>query len=181
MFKPIETPGQLPTVGVANETSVLDFKVKVDPSERLEPAKDVAAFANGQGGTILIGAAGAGRGEFISKYVPLSQDDASATQKAFEAGVRDRCRPAPILTVVPLDIGGGKVVAVNVWPFVGQPVGVELKQADLIKQWQGVFFSPVRVGLRRERFCRSKCTCLSMQNLGERSSHWPIALALPLL
>lgn len=144
MFKPIETSGQLPAVGVANETSVLDFKVKVDPNERLEPAKDVAAFANAQGGTILVGAAG--QGEFVSKYLPLSLGDASATQKAFEEGVRDRCRPAPVLTVVPLDVGAGKVVAINIWPFVGQPVGVELKQPDLVRQLQGVFFYPVRVG-----------------------------------
>jgi len=38
------------------------------------------------------------------------------------------------------------VVAVNVWPVVGQPVGVELKKADLVKSIEDVFMYPIRVG-----------------------------------
>lgn len=144
MFKAIETASQLPEIDIANELATLDFKVKVNPDDRLELAKDVAAFANGQGGTILIGAAT--RGEFVTKYLPHSKEDASATQRAYEESVRDRCRPAPIFTVAQIDRDGGKIVAVNIWPSVGQPVGVELKQSDLAKQLQGVFFYPARVG-----------------------------------
>jgi hypothetical protein len=52
MFKPIESSNQLPQPGVADERATLDFKVKLQATERFEPAKDVAAFANGESGTI---------------------------------------------------------------------------------------------------------------------------------
>jgi predicted HTH transcriptional regulator len=147
MFSPIESPSQLPQPGVANERATVDFKVKLEAAERFEPAKDVAAFANGEGGTLLVGAAGSD--ESVAKYLPMSQAEASTTQRAYEEGVRDRCHPRPIFTVDHLDYGTGEVVAINVWPSVGQPVGVELKQDDLVNKLQGVFFYPVRVGAHK--------------------------------
>jgi hypothetical protein len=144
MFKPIESHSDLPEPGTAYERATLDFKTRVAEDDRFEVAKDVAALANRDGGSIVVGAAA--DGEYLKKYVPLSVDEASRFQRCFEEGIRDRCRPAPIFSVESIERDGGRILAVNVWPFVGQPVGVQLKKADLVRQLEDVFVYPIRVG-----------------------------------
>jgi hypothetical protein len=144
VFVPIDLPRDLPEPGIAYEGVRLDFKAQVDTTSRFEPAKDVAAFANAYGGTILVGAAA--DGECIKKYLPFSAGDASLVQRCYEESVRDRCRPKPLVSVVAIARDGGLVVAVNVWPTVGLPVGVALKRVDFVKPVEDAFLYPVRVG-----------------------------------
>jgi hypothetical protein len=148
MFTPIDLPDQPPSPGKVNEKAHLDFKA--DPTDdRFEIAKDVAALANAQGGTILIGAAG--KGEYLQCHKPLSTDEASRSQRAYEEAVRDRCSPLPLFSVAGVPLDGGFVVAVNVWPFPGQLVGVEIKKGEAKcgkggTQPEGLYYFPVRVG-----------------------------------
>lgn len=148
MFTPIRTAADLPAIGRSNERFYLDFKS--EPSvDGYENAKDVAAFANGDGGTILIGAKGSG--EYLAEYKPLDTKAASAAQRAIDQAVRDRCAPVPLFDPVWIETDGGIILAVNVWPFPGQVVGVELKKGEAKcgaaqTEPQGVYFFPRRVG-----------------------------------
>src|SRR5262245_27884590 len=68
----------------------LEFK-RMLPEKDLETptelAKDVAAFANSVGGTILIGADR--EGERLRAYAPLKEDASKAAMEAFDRAVRD--------------------------------------------------------------------------------------------
>lgn len=145
MFTPIVSADQLPQVGVTCEKTTLDFKVTPN-TDAFEVAKDVAAFANAAGGTLLLG--GSTTGEVVSAYVPLTAADASAAQRFYEQSVRDRCRPGPLTAVEHIPRDGGVVVAINIWPSLGQPVGAEFKKVGNQQgSWpQGVYLYPVRVG-----------------------------------
>jgi len=148
MFSPIDQTSELPKVGINNERRTIDFK-GATTDDRYEIAKDVASFANAEGGTILIGAKGSG--EYLASYAPLSTSDASKLQRSYEEAIRDRCSPVPLFDVVGVPVEGGFVVAVNVWPFPGQLVGVEIKkgEAKCGKQRvepEGLYFFPLRVG-----------------------------------
>jgi len=145
-FSPITHRDELPAAGQAVETRSIDFKVK-HTSTRFEAAKDVAAFANTSGGTILIGVRAAA--DSLTGYIPLTTEEAQAAKTDYDEAVRDRCSPAPMFDVSFLGLDGGNIVAVNVWPMPGQPVGVELKPTDLKeyeRESKGVYFYPVRVG-----------------------------------
>lgn len=148
MFTLIERHDQLPEPGKVNEQHHLDFKAE-PTDDAFEIAKDVAAFANAEGGTLLIGARG--RGEYLSKYEPLTRKAASQAQRTYEEAVRDRCSPAPLFNVNSVPYDDGFVMAVNVWAFPGQLVGVEVKQGEAkcgkkASQPEGLFFFPLRVG-----------------------------------
>lgn len=149
MFMPIRTAAALPATGRTNERFYLDFKAE-PTADAFENAKDVAAFANGDGGTILIGAKGSG--EFLASYEPLTTKAASDAQRAIDTAVRDRCAPVPLFDVTSIEVEAGRfVVAVNIWPFPGQVVGVELKKGEAKcgakqNEPQGVYFFPRRVG-----------------------------------
>jgi hypothetical protein len=145
-FMAIERASQLPTKESSVEGRSIDFK-REHKSTRLECAKDVAAFANTNGGTILIGAQG--KGDRLETYLPLVDGDAQAAKRDYEEAIRDRCRPAPIFDVAFIARDAGVIVAVNVWPMPGQPVGVELLKKDLAdyeREFEGTYFYPLRVG-----------------------------------
>ena len=101
-------------------------------------AKDVAAFANAQGGTILVGAVEDRERKHLARYNPLPEPLAAKIVHGYEQSVRDRCRPTPILEIKILSRDGGAVVAVNVWPFPGQPVGARYEKE--------AFMFPLRSG-----------------------------------
>lgn len=124
MFKPILTEQELPPELATHETFQLDFKRTVSADNTFEMAKDVAAFANGLGGVLLVGAVEDPTNLRLGRYAPLSESEAAQVARAYEHAVRDRCRPQPLHQVIRLPKGSGFVVAVNVWPFPGQPVGV---------------------------------------------------------
>jgi Putative DNA-binding domain len=140
----IESTDQLPLPGTASEKAPLDFKAK-PTDDRFEIAKDIAAFSNAIGGTILIGAAAVG--EHLSKYLPFSKEEAAKTHALIEQSVRDRCKPAPIFDIATIPKDGGYVIAINIWPFPSQPIGVELKKGDKGQdKLEGLLLFPMRVG-----------------------------------
>lgn len=157
MFTPIQEAAQLPDLRDATERFFLDFKrtyekklfpdAKKDRFDHREMAKDVAAFANASGGTILVGAIEDQATGMVAKYAPLTKQVAKDISEAFDHAVKDRCSPRPVFDVVSLTKGTGCIVAVNVWPFPGQPVGVMVKN-DLKTDGCGepAYVFPMRVG-----------------------------------
>jgi hypothetical protein len=128
----------------AHEKTVLDLKGHCDlsrPTQPFELAKDMAAFANALGGTVLVGASersdtlGRKTGR-IEAFVPLA--DEQAIIKAATSAARDLCQPA--ITVEPEVIkltrdeqrtlvdkplqSVATLVALNVHPLVASPSGV---------------------------------------------------------
>ncbi len=140
---PIEEPNQLPAPGAISERATLDFKAS-DASDHFEAAKDVAAMANAYGGAIVVGAVA--KGEMLLRYAPFEATQAGQTQRKYEEAIRDRCYPRPRVVVAQVEHEGGRVVVVNVWPFIGQAVGVALKKNDTAKGIEDVYYYPVRVG-----------------------------------
>jgi hypothetical protein len=136
----------LPPPGTSRERLDVDFKERIDPSNPFELGKDLAAFANASGGVVLVGAKETNN--HLDRYTPLSEIDATETREAFAKAARDRCHPPPVVDPVVLPQGAGHVVAVNVLPFPGQPVGVWV-ECDKKKDGFGgrAYVFPVRVGI----------------------------------
>lgn len=149
MFSHIRDPTQLPELGAPiGEGYVLDFKAK-PTDDTFEIAKDVAALANAFGGTILVGAAE--KGNRVTRYLPLTEQVAQTAEGNYHQAIRDRCQPAPQLSIDHIAKDGGLVMAINVWPAPGQPIGVRLLNGEVHagnkpKQLQNVFYYPQRVG-----------------------------------
>jgi Putative DNA-binding domain len=145
LFPEIRTELDLPSLGTSYEMEHLDFKVKVDGQRPFELAKDLAAFANCFGGVILVGAQD--QDDRLVLYVPLTQVEVDETRKAFLNAVKDRCVPPPRLDLAVIDVPGGFLLAVNVWPMPDQPVAVrapiEKLPGEKITSWAFVF--PIRV------------------------------------
>jgi Putative DNA-binding domain len=152
LFQTIERVDDIPAVGQSFETSCFDVKMKVDARDHAELAKDVAAFANASGGVILVGVA-----QNDGKRIPMSAGEATSVTEAYSQAVKQRCRPCPTIDPRVLDVGSEQdgdpdkrfVVAVNVWPFPGQVVGVTCE----VKTRKGgasdlgeAFKFPIRVG-----------------------------------
>lgn len=134
MWKPIETALDLPAEHTF-ESNTLDFKAAPTESS-LEMGKDVAAFANAQGGTVLVGAHG---GDRLERYNPMTVELAQSVA-AYDRAVRDRCAPAPLFSMQLIARDEGVVVAVNIQPFPGQVVGVRVLRKDKMERDSGYFF-----------------------------------------
>jgi hypothetical protein len=138
------TPGQLPEEGAGTETLARDFKRLWEgglPPDRTDLATDVAAFANRIGGTIIVGAVEDRSRRVLGKYKPFDDATAKSVLDACDLAVRDLCAPKPIFDPVRLAKGSGFVVAINVWPFPGQAVGVRVGD-----ETAGTFKFPFRTG-----------------------------------
>jgi hypothetical protein len=122
LFRIIEQTADLPSEGTSRETLLLDAKANYDVSKKFEMGKDVAAFANATGGTLLIGAFE--DSSKLIRYRPLCASDAVAVRQSFEEAIRDRCTPLPRVTFSQITYDPGEILAINVWPFPGQAVGV---------------------------------------------------------
>lgn len=110
------------------EGATIDFKAVLDPKwPGFRLARQVAAFANAIGGTLLIGAVEEPGTDRLGTYRPLSHDDAVAVEKRYGDAVKDLCSPKPLIDINAIQKDGGVVVAVNVWPFPGQAVGVRAR------------------------------------------------------
>jgi schlafen family protein len=124
-YVPILLWSDLPTdMGVVvREGYAIDFKETVDPENRAEHAKDVAAFTNAYGGTIIVGAIERPDGV---DYAGVPVDHGARVARGYELAVRDWLSPRPVVLVrelvCPTD-SGRVVVAANVEPFLDQPVG----------------------------------------------------------
>lgn len=141
-FSPITDPSHLPTVGTKGEDLSCDFKGTIKGALPGELAKDVAAFANAAGGTIVIGAQENKTTNTLQAWVPMTLADASADKKSIDAAILAHCSPLPtfdpqVIQRTPTDW----VVAVNVWPYDLLPVGVRLPVDPAFgKQWDAWAF-----------------------------------------
>lgn len=139
LYRSVETDATAVALdGVAREGLALD--VKRDPyMDPRELGKDMAAFANATGGVVLVGAYEDAK---LIRLNPLPVDVANRQRQEFENALKDRCSPTPVVRPCVLQVAGGHVVAINVDPFPGQPIGVS---TDGGKRKEGVGFAfPVR-------------------------------------
>jgi hypothetical protein len=145
LFKHIQAVEDLPAVGTSYEREHLDFKRRIGGGGTYEQAKDVASFANRTGGVILVGAED--DKDRLARYVPMTDAEAHGTRTRFIDAVKDRCLPAPKCDVEVIAHTGGFVVAVNVWPVPGQPVGVKVpvSKGPGDKISDSAFVFPIRV------------------------------------
>lgn len=176
-FIPITRPEALPGIGSSTrERLSLELKRRVLQSgrsaaeEQFELAKDVAALANATGGVILVGAIEDGATGHLHSYAPMPEGEARETAEAYNRAVRDRCAPPPLLDASVLAQEGEFVVAVNVWPYPGQPVGVRSATST------DTFAFPLRVGVHT-RFLRPEQLPMLMHPAGRRA--WILLESIP--
>lgn len=140
-------PRPLPPIGEAIERPVTDWKAKPAASA-FERAKDVAAFANHLGGTLLIGACEEhGR---VKAYVGMRRKEAGAVRDDYSKAVSNRCTPRPAIDFEEYDDPGDpekRIVVINVQPSLNL-VGVKVS-ADNGKEGYGgaAYVFPVRTGI----------------------------------
>jgi hypothetical protein len=144
-FRPLLDVSDLPSIGSGFERDTFDLKTSYDLTKTADMAIDVAAFANHLGGTVLVGAAES-KG-VVGAYKPMHKADCNDLKNAISKAVGARCRPSPRIDLVPLEKDAGHVLAVNVWPQLGGPVGVRV-DADKSKGGYGggAWIFPVRTG-----------------------------------
>jgi hypothetical protein len=148
-FRPVRQTSDLPPIG-AVETNVLDFKGTIfgedgkGKPDLCKLGKHVAAFANSEGGTVLIGAVENKTTRTLERYDPFSPERAAQIREAYSNAVAQFCSPAPLFDAATIPQDAGAVVAVNVSPCIGQVVGVRKQRTE------DAFFFPRRVGLQTE-------------------------------
>jgi schlafen family protein len=143
-FEPYGETTPLPAEGEGYERAMLDLKRTIKNGFHL--AKDVAAFANHLGGTLLVGAEEING--CVGRYHPLDDAKVSEAQKAASESVRDRCSPRPLVDFARIPRGSGVILAVNVWPYIGQVVGVAVKCSKANEGYGGnAFVFPMRTGV----------------------------------
>jgi len=145
-FVALVESAELPPVGTTIEKAVLDLK-RLAAASAFHRAKDVAAFANHLGGTLLLGAAEAyGR---LGSYTGLTRDQARSARSDYSASVTQRCDPRPSFDFAQFDCpfqAGKFVVAINVTASLNL-VGVNV-QAVPDEDYRGnsIVF-PIRSGI----------------------------------
>jgi hypothetical protein len=128
-YQPVITVADLEALAHSTEGHSLDFKERVDPEQWWELAKDIAAFANHVGGTILVGASEQANGAAV--LFGVTSADASRLAREYENAAKDKCRPRPLVGIEQIPIENGKVVvAVNVEPFPLALVGAMFYAPD---------------------------------------------------
>lgn len=147
-FTPLRPPLVLPTVGSSIERAVMDWKVR-PAVHTFEKAKDVAAFANHLGGTLLIGAQEDDATGQLKAYVGLTQDESENVRDGYSKAIGQRCRPLPTFDLeeyeAPHD-SAKRIVAINIWPSLNL-VGVKVQANKAIEGWgETVYAYPVRSG-----------------------------------
>ena len=115
-YQPVRTLADAEALAASTEGRSVDFKATADPAAWWELAKDIAAFANHVGGTILVGAAEQPDG--TATLFGIAPEAAKPLAREYENASRDKCKPRPLSTVDPITLSSGKVVlAVNVDPY----------------------------------------------------------------
>lgn len=145
-FRPLLKPMPLPTVGDTIERPVMDMKVK-PRAFAFERARDVAAFANHLGGTLLIGARETD--QQLRAYVGMSEAEAGAVLDDYSKAVAARCQPRPALDFEQYEHPGDstkRIVTINVQPSLNL-VGVKLAGDKATDGYGGpAYVFPVRSG-----------------------------------
>ena len=134
MFTPITEAQQVPRPGTGFERLTLDMKASpraygaIGSLDYFEVAKDMAALANAQGGSLLIGVKENRANGTVDAICPLSDAEILEVQKMFPTGAENKLRPMPLFEVEqPIVLREGRIMVVNVWPSFGQLVGVIVK------------------------------------------------------
>lgn len=142
-FTPMNPATPLPAPGAGTEHALLDLKKGLSAKD-FHNAKDVAAFANNLGGTLLVGAEEDGAARVL-RYHPFSATDVTRLEEQITRAVDARCRPKPLVDFARIPHGQGFVLAVNVWPSIAAPIGVSVK-ADGVDGFGGTaWVFPVRI------------------------------------
>lgn len=147
MFEPIQVPADLPAIGAAREHFAFDMKSIGNAGRRFEMAKDMAAFANSTGGTILVGAVESKSTGNLESYRPMPEAEANELSKSFSEAAIQRCHPTPFIDPKVLPHGAGFLVAINVWRFPAQPVGVRVRGETGDGYGGDAFVFPMRSGI----------------------------------
>lgn len=145
LYRRVIGSADLPPVGTSWESPSCDFKSHVDPTRFTEMAKDMAAFANGTGGVIVIKAAEShGR---LQKYLPMGSSEADAIRSAFQRAAKDHCNPSLSIRPESIPYENGMIVAVNVDAYAAQPVGVKVagQKQHPDDKFGPCFMFPIRV------------------------------------
>jgi hypothetical protein len=122
-FEPLTEGMSLPAIGSGAEQALWDLKQGLS-TKPYHLAKDVAAFANHYGGTLLIGAEE--EHEQVKQYHPMTIDTLRAAEAAFHSAVTLLCSPKPQLNYARFEKDSGWVLAVNVWPSIATIIGVKV-------------------------------------------------------
>lgn len=111
----------------------------MSPKNLSELAKDVAAFANALGGSLIIGTNKDGAA--LLCYPGVSREHADSLVKALVSVHDSYLSPRPIAEpqIFAADEPGNVILIVNVWPYPDQPVGAKTYDGNA---WR----FPVRVG-----------------------------------
>lgn len=140
LVKRILEVADLPPEDFSREVLCLDVKGKhLERYSAQDLAEQVAAFANTLGGCILVGANEQDGGTY--RYDPMAESQADAIRIRYEQATQNFCSPQPLLEPSVIAYAHGYVVAVNVWPFAGQAVGVRNGPKD-----KSAWLIPYRVG-----------------------------------
>jgi len=141
-WEPITPQNVVAKLSGASEHAICDFKARYDfqndPTKSFEIAKDVCAFANHLGGTIIVGAQ-EGKSErlnLIGAFLSLTNPTPSELVKEVDRVIRNLCLPVPVADAVPIELGANQVkeilrreasattiVAINVEPTLSGPIG----------------------------------------------------------
>jgi hypothetical protein len=149
---PIHRYSDLPPSGRldpdAQERAWLDFKREVASDELHTMAKDVAAFANAFGGTILVGVQDREDGIV---HVGIELSVARRLQERYQDAAKTWCEPYPhvLPTLVALPERPDVVLAVNIEPCAAGVVGVNIAVPDSNGRFArraDAWLFPVRVG-----------------------------------
>jgi hypothetical protein len=118
----------------------------VDGDAAFELAKDVAAFANAAGGSLLHCAHEDKKRRALGRYSPVTQAETAGIVNAYDFAIRDRCFPGISWSDARIALDHGFVAAINVQPFPGQIVGVKVKGDKADGHGGDAYVFPVRVG-----------------------------------
>lgn len=146
-FEPLIPPRPLPPVGSAIEQAVMDFKEyrAERPVKPFERAKDVAAFSNHLGGSLVIGAREDGH---LRAYTGLTDDQAAGVRQGFSEAVADRCVPRPVFDFArygdPHD-QSKQIIVINVPPSM-TPIAVKVNGDKSDGYGGATYVYPVRSG-----------------------------------
>jgi hypothetical protein len=141
-WEPITIENVVDKLTGASEHAISDFKLtydtKNDQTKAFEIAKDVCAFANHLGGTIIVGAQegkGDQRGR-IAALVPLTDPSPGELVTAIDRAVKLYCLPVPLVNAQEITLDDTQatrilrraspatsIVAINVQPALNTPIG----------------------------------------------------------
>lgn len=117
-FKTAQDFESLIHLGETSESIHWDYKQSFSPKKSEDFAVDLAAFANTFGGTLLIGVAEKSNGakKVASGFVPGI--NVEEIRKIVHTHVSEIISPKIDVQVVPIDVSGSLVVAINVEPSI---------------------------------------------------------------